>query len=42
MLSAEIVSALIKLSSWTNPGLNRLFYFIARALAGKENSHSKG
>ena len=41
MLSAEIISALIQLSQWTNPGLNHLFYFIVGALAGKESSHLK-
>jgi hypothetical protein len=42
MLSAEIISALIKLSQWTNPGLNCLFYFIVGALEGKESSHLQG
>ena len=38
MLSAEIVSALIKIK----PGLNCLNYFIVGALDGKESSHLKG
>ena len=37
MLSAEIISAFILLSQWTNPGLKSfiLFYFIVGALADK-------
>ena len=42
MLSAEIISALIMLSYWTNLGFNCLFYFIAGALADKESNHLKG
>jgi hypothetical protein len=42
MLSAEIISALIKWSQWTKPGVNRLNYFIVVALDGKESSHLKG
>ena len=37
MLSAEIISALIKLSLWIKPGLLIfLLYFIVGALEGKE------
>ena len=39
MLSAEIISALIKL--WTNSNLNCLLYFIGGVLADKESSHLK-
>ena len=42
MLSAEIVSALIKWSQWIKPGLHRLYYFIVGALDGKESSHEEG
>ena len=42
MLNADIISDLIKLSYWTNPGLNLLFYFSVEALAGKKVSHLKG
>jgi hypothetical protein len=42
MLSAEIISAFIKLSLWTKPGLNQLFYFIVGAIEGKECCHLKG
>jgi hypothetical protein len=42
MLSAEIISALIKWSYWIKPGLNRLYYFIVGVLDGKESSHFKG
>ena len=42
MLSAEIISALIKLSKWIKPDRNRLFYFIVGALDGKESSHLTG
>ena len=42
MLSAEIISALIKWSLWINPGLNRLYYFFVGALDGKESSHLNG
>ena len=38
MLSAEIISALIKWSWWIKPGLSRLYYFIVEALDGKESS----
>ena len=41
MLSAEIISALIKVSLWIKPGFIRLFYFIVGVLEGKENSHLK-
>jgi hypothetical protein len=36
MPSAEMISALIKLSKWTKPGLNHLFYFIVGALQVKK------
>jgi hypothetical protein len=39
MLSAEIISAFIKWSCWSKPGLNDLFYFIVEALEGKKISH---
>jgi hypothetical protein len=42
MLSAEIISALIKLSWWIKPGLNRLYYFIVGAFDGKESSDLTG
>ena len=42
MLSAEIIPAKVKLSQWTNLGLNLLFYFIVGAFAGKKSSHLKG
>jgi hypothetical protein len=42
MLSAEIISTLIKRSYWIKPGLNRLNYVIMGALDGKESSHLKG
>ena len=42
MLSVEIISALIKLLYWTNPGLNHLFNLIVGALAGMESSHLSG
>ena len=42
MLSAEIISVLIKWTQWIKPDLNRLYYFILRALDGKERSHLKG
>ena len=42
MLSAEIISALIKKSLWIKPGLNRLYYFIMGALEDKESSHLMG
>ena len=42
MLSAEIISAVIKLSWWIKPGLNRLFNFIVGTLDGKESNHLKG
>jgi hypothetical protein len=42
MLSAEIISAFIKLSLWIKPGLNHLYCFIVGALEGKESSHLKG
>ena len=42
MLSAEIISALIKWLQWNKPGLNHLYYFIVGALDGKESSHLKG
>ena len=42
MLSDEIISVLIKLSQWTNPDLNRAFYFIVEAIAAEESSHLKG
>ena len=41
MLSAEIISALIKWSYWIKPGLNRLSYFIVGALGGKQSSNLK-
>ena len=42
MLSAEMISALIKWSLWTKPGLNHLLYFIVGTLNGKKSSHLKG
>ena len=42
MLSSEIISVLIKLPQWTNPGLNRLFNLILGALAVKVSSHITG
>ena len=42
MLSAEIISALIKWSEWIKLGFNRLYYFIVGALDGKETGHLKG
>jgi hypothetical protein len=42
MLSAEIISALIKWSYWITPDLNRLFYSIVEALDAKDSSHLKG
>ena len=41
MLSSVIISAIITLLYWTNPGLDNLFYFIVGALEGKENSNLK-
>ena len=42
MLTAEILSTLIKLSQGTKQGRNRLYYFIIGALYGRESSHLKG
>ena len=42
MLSAEIISALIKWSWWIKPGINNLYYFIVGGLDGKESRYLKG
>ena len=39
MQSAEIISALIELSLWTNPGLKSFILFIVGVLAGKGSNH---
>ena len=41
MLSAEIISALIMLSQWIKPRLNRLFDFIVEVLEGEDSNHLK-
>ena len=41
MLSAEIISKLIQLSQWNNPGLKTFISFYCEALTGKENNHFK-
>ena len=42
MLSSEIISALIKVSQWTNTGFNHLFYFNVGGLTGEKSNHLKG